>query len=59
MTADERFTTVYLKGDAEAMLRVRPGSLKVKRGVCTAVGIHGTELVFPLTELLRAETPAA
>lgn len=59
---EERMTTVLLRGVGDSMsttLRVRYGSLKIKDGICTAVGIHGTELLFPLGELLRAESPVA
>lgn len=55
----EPYTTVYLKGDTETVLRIRVGSLKIRRGVCRAHGIHGSRFVFPLGELLRAETLAA
>lgn len=54
----EPFTTVYLKGETETVLRVRVGSLKIRRGVCRAAGIHGSHFIFPLSELLRAETLA-
>lgn len=61
MPKAERMTTVLLRGGHDETIsttvRVRYGSLKIKDGVCTAVGIHGTELLFPLSELLRVESP--
>lgn len=53
---ETKYTTVLLSDGST--LRCRIGRPKVRRGLVHVVGIHGTKIIFPLSSLLRMETPA-